>query len=288
MHLDVDQLSAFYRSPLGQIARQRIGQEVRGLWPKVTAERVAGIGHASPYLQPFVAEAERVVALMPAAAGVLHWPREGPNATALAFEEELPLPDSSIDRILMVHLLEGTRDPLAVMREAWRVLVPSGRLLAVVPYRSGPWARADHTPFGLGRPYSRGQLTALMGSALFEVHETRRFLFTPPSGRRMVLGSSQALERIGPRLWPRFAGMLAVAAQKEMVRGVRVSKPARGLGIFVPGLKPVRAVNMQAPDGARPRQPAGPAAPSASARADRAAVRPASCSLPAYDGSDRA
>ena len=49
---------------------------------------------------------ERVLALMPAAQGALEWPQGGPSLTALVFDEQLPLADSSIDRMLMVHLLE--------------------------------------------------------------------------------------------------------------------------------------------------------------------------------------
>ena len=44
----------------------------------------------------------------------------------------------------------------------WRVLAPSGRVI-VVPNRRGPWARADNTPFGHGRPYSRSQITNCCG-----------------------------------------------------------------------------------------------------------------------------
>ncbi len=36
----------------------------------------------------------------------MNWPVGDLSSTALVFEEELPLPDSSIDRILMVHSLE--------------------------------------------------------------------------------------------------------------------------------------------------------------------------------------
>jgi alpha-ketoglutarate-dependent 2,4-dichlorophenoxyacetate dioxygenase len=45
--------------------------------------------------------------------------------------------------------------------------MPEGRLLLIVPNRRGIWARLDSTPFGHGRPYSRGQLERLLGDALF-------------------------------------------------------------------------------------------------------------------------
>ncbi|WP_108658894.1 class I SAM-dependent methyltransferase [Acuticoccus kandeliae] len=239
MHLDVSELRGFYKTPLGRIARQIVSAELRAAWPSVKGERVVGIGHTTPYLRPLLGEADRVVALMPAAEGVLHWPSEGPNVTALANEDSLPLPDNSVDKILLIHVLETAKDPFAVLREAWRILVPSGLLFAVVPYRSGAWARADHTPMGLGRPFSRFQLCELMESAWLDPIAVRRFLFVPPSRRRFVLGSASVWERLGRKAMPSFAGMLGIEAQKTLVRGIPVNKPTRGLKIFAPALAPV-------------------------------------------------
>jgi SAM-dependent methyltransferase len=238
MHLDVTELRAFYKTPLGRIARQIVSAEIRSVWPKMDGERLVGLGHTTPFLRPYMADAERVLAMMPSAGGVHHWPREGPNVTALAQEDELPLPDNSVDRLLLVHVLESARDPFAVLREAWRVLVPAGRILVIVPCRTGPWAQADHTPMGLGRPYSRFQLCQLLESAWLEPKDVRRVLFVPPSRRRFLLGSASAFERFGRRFAPGLAGLLLVEAQKTLVRGLPV-KEQRGLKLFVPGLAPV-------------------------------------------------
>lgn len=237
MHLDVAELSAFYLTPLGRIARQIVSSEVRSVWPDTRSDRVVGLGHATPYLRPFLGEAERVLALMPAAEGVLHWPPEGPNLTALTYEDRLPLPDSSVDKILVIHLLEATKDPAEVLREVWRVLVPSGRVLAIVPYRAGAWARADATPMGLGRPFSRSQLTKLMENCWLDTVDVRRCLYVPPSHKRFILGSANAWERVGRRVVPRFAGLVAVEGRKTLSRGI----PARSrkLADLVPTLSPV-------------------------------------------------
>ena len=55
-----------------------------------------------------------------------------------------------------------------MMREAWRVLADSGRLIVVVPNRRGIWARFEQrSPFGHGHPYSQGQIKRLMRDSLF-------------------------------------------------------------------------------------------------------------------------
>src|SRR5262249_55714556 len=92
-------------------------------------------------------------AIMPAQQGVLHWPPEGPNAVTLADETELPLPDVSMDRVLLVHGLECSEHLRDMLREIWRVMTSSGRLLIVVPNRRGIWSRTDRPPLRRGPPF---------------------------------------------------------------------------------------------------------------------------------------
>ena len=103
---------------------------------------------------------ERVVALIPAQQGALKWPAEEGNIVSLVLEEGLPLPDVSVDRVLMIHSLEYSDQARKLLREVWRVMTEGGRVLIVVPNRRGIWARIDHTPFG------HGQLTAAQMSRL--------------------------------------------------------------------------------------------------------------------------
>ena len=85
-----------------------IRRRIRDIWPDVKGLGVLGVGYATPFLNPYRAEAALVVAAMPASQGVLHWPPEGGGLTLLTDEAELPLPDLSVDRVLLVHALENT------------------------------------------------------------------------------------------------------------------------------------------------------------------------------------
>ncbi|HVH83318.1 MAG TPA: methyltransferase domain-containing protein, partial [Steroidobacteraceae bacterium] len=159
MASDVVDLHEFYGSGLGQMARRLIRRKVRRIWPSAKGQRVLGVGYATPYLRQFRDEAQRVIAVMPAAQGVMRWPDGEPNLVTLADEAELPLPDLSADRVLLVHALEHSEQLRPLLREVWRVLADGGRLLVVAPNRRGIWARLDRTPFGQGLPYTMGQLS---------------------------------------------------------------------------------------------------------------------------------
>jgi len=87
-------------------------------------------------------------------------------------------------------------------------------LLIVVPNRRGIWARLDTTPFGHGRPYSRGQLERLLTEALFTPMEWTSALYMPPVDRQWLVRWATVFERIGARLWPGFAGVIIVEARQ--------------------------------------------------------------------------
>ncbi len=130
MSIDVVDLRNFYGQRLGVVARRFIGRGIRALWSDTRGQRVLGIGYATPYLGLFREEAERCLSFMPAAQGVVKWPSQKPALSALVDEFELPLADAAVDRVLLVHELEITHDPAALLREVWRVLASGGRLLS--------------------------------------------------------------------------------------------------------------------------------------------------------------
>lgn len=223
---DAVDLKEFYAGGLGRVARRMIIRRIRSLWPDVHGLSILGVGYATPFLGPFRAEAQRVLAVMPAGQGVVHWPTEGAGLAALADEAGLPFPDQSIDRVLIVHALECAEPPRPMMRELWRVLVDGGRVMVVVPNRRGVWARIERTPFGNGRPYSRGQLARALRDALFTPAEWATALYVPPIRSRMILSSAVAWEQIGQRWFSTFAGVVVAEATKQIYAGSFVADEA--------------------------------------------------------------
>jgi SAM-dependent methyltransferase len=238
MFVDVVDLRNFYAQGLGVVARRFIGRGIRSRWGDTHGQRLLGVGYATPYLGLFREEAERCLAFMPATQGVVKWPSSRPALTALVEETQWPLPDAAVDRVLLIHALEMADDPIALLREVWRVLAPNGRLLAVVPNRRGLWARIDTTPFGQGRPYSRAQITHILRETWFTPNGWGEALYVPPVARGWFLRSAVAWERTGATLSAPFAGVHIVEATKQVYRAIPARREKRKL---VPALKPVLA-----------------------------------------------
>ncbi|MBS0241146.1 MAG: methyltransferase domain-containing protein [Proteobacteria bacterium] len=234
MHTDVRQLLDFYGSPLGGTVRRILAHRIRARWRGCNGLSLMGLGFASPYLGSFRGEVVRLGALMPSTQGAVVWPSDGIVNTVVVDEDDLPLPDNSVDLMLVVHCLETAEHVRMLLREIWRVLSPEGRLLIVVPNRRGLWARFDLTPFGHGRPYSQHQLSMLLSEAMLTPIEWGAALHLPPFDNPLLLRSAATIERMGARVTPAFAGVLLVEARKELTSPIAKPALSRRLTELVP------------------------------------------------------
>jgi len=216
MRPDVIDLQGFYASRQGQLVRRLLVRQIRTLWPDLAGARVLGLGYAVPFVAPIAENAERVCLIMPQTQGVMRWPPERPNQVALAADDDLPLRDRSIDRVLMVHALESAEQVRPLLREVWRVLADGGEALIVVPNRRGLWCLSESTPFGYGRPFSSSQLKEVLRNNLFTPRRTHMALFMPPSRSRLLLRTALAWERVGLRWARHFAGVTLMTAEKQI------------------------------------------------------------------------
>lgn len=244
MHLDVLDLHGFYyRTQLGRVAQRAIRDRVVDLWPPMPGQTVAGYGFAVPLLRPYLGLSRRVIGLMPAPQGVMPWPAGEPNVSVLCEDASWPISTGFVDRLVLMHGLETTENPAALLDEAHRVLGPGGRALVIVPNRSGLWSRSDATPFGFGRPYSARQIEAQLKRAGFTPERSQTVLHVPPSQAHFWLRTANFWERAGRGLPWLSGGVLLVEASKQVYAPTRgglgavITRPIRvleGLGRPVP------------------------------------------------------
>lgn len=232
MRRDVLELREFYASPLGQATRGIVARRLNEAWDQAAGLDVLGVGYATPYLGAFHGSARRSLAAMPAAQGVEIWPARGGVLACLSDERQLPFPNALFDRVLVIHALEEADDPLALLREVWRVLSPSGRVILAAANRRGVWSNSESTPFGHGQPFTRRQLESLAREAELEPVAWSRALFGPPLQWSARLAFQ--LEPIGARLWPGLSGLILLEAVKQTfaVKPKGRRAPAR---VFAPG-----------------------------------------------------
>jgi SAM-dependent methyltransferase len=218
MHLDVQELRNFYyRSDLGRAAQKTVRAEIAKIWPEAKGQTVVGFGFAVPFLRPYLTDARRVIALMPGPQGVIHWPSDLPNISVLCEEIYWPVETGHVDKLLVMHGLETSEQPSALLEECWRVLGPGGSALFVVPNRAGLWSRSDKTPFGFGRPYSQGQLEMQLKIHNFMPVRHAMALHQHPSHRRFWRKTAGMWERLGGSLSIiAVGGVLMVEATKRV------------------------------------------------------------------------
>jgi SAM-dependent methyltransferase len=151
------------------------------------------------------------------------------NAGLLAEPDQLPFAENQFDVIVLPHTLEFQALPHEVLREAFRVLRPEGRLLITGfnPYslygikryfgreRSGPWAGEF---ISLSR--AKDWLT-LLG---FDIVGGQLDCYNVPANNDATLQRLDRLEYAGDHWWP-FAGGVYFLHAVKRVAGVRLLKP---------------------------------------------------------------
>ena len=242
MHLDVQELRDFYYgTTLGPAVQQCLRERILGFWPKteVKGQTIVGYGFAAPVLRPYLTSARRIVSLMPGPQGAMHWPAGQPNMSVLIDEAFWPIETNSADRLIVLHGLDASDHPGAVLEECYRVLSNDGRAIFVVPNRASLWSRRSGTPFSLSQPYSMGQLEKRLKWHGFDPVHHATALYQPPSDKRFWMKTGPIMEQVWQKI-PAWNGGGALLV--EVIK--KVPRPQRpGLGQIVqrnlPGFEPV-------------------------------------------------
>lgn len=227
-HLDFhcDTLKAFYDTPLGAYAQRSIKNKIKKMWPDMAGLSSLGIGYEAPF-SSVIKEASPTYhfALMPDRFACAHTTlTDVMEPTALVMPDDLPLDTASVDRIMAIHYLEEVASPSEALSELWRVLSGQGRLLLIVPNRSGFWTKAEHTPFGHGRPFSMAQLRRMLAEHDFTIERVDHALFRPPFPRIWSNKFLHYCDRLGKRFVPALGGVLIVEVKKQLYGGMVVGR----------------------------------------------------------------
>jgi hypothetical protein len=241
MSVDIVDLAKFYASPLGLYVQGNLAQSIGDIWSPPHDDVLLGYGYGAPLFADVWPDAEWQF-LMPAQTGVMVEHEGLAGHVTLVEESGLPLRDDSVNRFVGMHALETARHIETLLDEVWRVVVPNGRVLLVVPNRRGLWARGDATPFGSGRPFSRSQLRVHLIDAGFDILRLQPALMLPPFVPIAVMQKLSGLDRALQLLVPQLGGVWLVEAVKKVPAPL---KKKRRFGLAAGGwVRPVFSQNL--------------------------------------------
>ena len=139
--------------------------------------RVLDIGCADRWIEQYLPESSQYIGLdYPATGRSLY----GARPDVFADASRLPLPDASIDTVLLLEVLEHLRHPARALAEIARVLRPGGKLLLTMPFmypiHDAPHDYQRYTCHGLTREMEAAGLAANEPSATLGSVETAALL----------------------------------------------------------------------------------------------------------------
>ncbi|MDR0406607.1 MAG: class I SAM-dependent methyltransferase [Holosporales bacterium] len=217
MRPSAQDLSFFYASPLGRYVATEVSDLLKKWLSDLTlGKSIIGLGYASPYWEILHSCSDRKVLLM------IPPPQGAEPGACLVHEEMLPLADNSCEAVFLMHCLEFALDTKSVLRDVWRVLVPGGYILIIVPNIYGLWAHFDVTPFSLGQAFSESNMRHMLEDSGFSLKDCTSLLSIPWLSAKNFLHRHSMGAFTPTRIFP---GLLAVRCVKSIYCSI-LSRPS--------------------------------------------------------------
>lgn len=130
--------------------------------------------------------------------------------------DALPVQSESMDIVLLMHALETTRHPTAVLQEAHRVLRPNGLLIVFGWNPFGVWRLFQEGIPHHNRCYTASKIKRYLCKTRFEVATHQTLCFRPPVKSEETARSLLWLETVGQLLLPYAGAVYVLTATKNM------------------------------------------------------------------------
>jgi SAM-dependent methyltransferase len=134
----------------------------------------------------------------------------------------LPIASDSVDLVILMHHLSNTSEPHAVLREAYRVLIPEGKLVIIDFNPMSLWglrhllqAWLEHPPFN-GHYYTAGRIDDWMRLLGFDQHRHYRVGYLPPIQKRSFTRRLTWLEKGMKRWLPALSALNLMVYSKSV------------------------------------------------------------------------
>lgn len=209
-------LQDWYRTPLGQAVARAECAAVKRLLCNTFGYHLVQVGATDVFDDALAASRIRHRVTMSCGR-----PARPQGGGILGCETQFPLASVSIDAVFLPHSLDFTRDPLAVLRESERVLIPEGRILivgfnplSVWGLRRLLWSSRDQLPW-CGRFRSLLQVEDWLRLLGFAIEVREYDMFCLPTHGALGVRCHPA-DRLGRRFWSPLGGIYCVRAVKRV------------------------------------------------------------------------
>lgn len=218
---------AWYQTPLGSLCGELEGRAVLEMAAVKAGEKALDIGCGTGYFSLMLARAGAEVTGVDRSGAMVAFAEEKARREGIAADFQvanagsLPFPPESFDLVTGVTALCFAEAPERVLREARRVLKPSGRIVIGELNALSPWAVARRIK-GLVRPsvyrharfFRPAELERLLTASGFLITARRTLLYFPPLNSPLLLSRYQWFERTGERLFPGGGAFIAESGVK--------------------------------------------------------------------------
>jgi len=134
----------------------------------------------------------------------------------------LPIASDSVDLVILMHHLSDTSEPHAILREAFRVLIPEGKLVIIDFNPKSLWGLRhffqswlEHVPFK-GHFYTAKRIDDWMRLLGFDQSQLHRVGYLPPIQKPAIVRHLSWLEK-GMRNWlPLFGALNLMVYSKNI------------------------------------------------------------------------
>ncbi|GAB4392905.1 MAG: class I SAM-dependent methyltransferase [Gammaproteobacteria bacterium] len=210
----LQQLAHWYQQPLGNAVRQAEQEQLMHVLPSLFGLNIVQLGLPSQpqWLDP-----------SPVNTKIIALPYTDTNAQLITDVDQIALDTDSIDVVLLPHILEAVDQPISVLADIQRILIPEGHLIIL---GFNPWSLwgISHALLGKRRLFSwheRYISLAKLRQNLINLDFTMRliapYFYRPALTHPRLLRTSFFLEKVGQFVWPYPGGGYIVVAQKHVI-----------------------------------------------------------------------
>jgi SAM-dependent methyltransferase len=170
---------------------------------------------------------------------VPQWEPDLPDAVVAALPHEIPLPENSMDLVVLHHTLDFASFPHQTLREVSRTLKSGGHLLILGFNPFSLWGlrrllNRDHSAPWNGRFITSARIEDWLGLLDFRLDKTIYSFYRMPIQQWARSKNPGSLEKIGAGFQLPLGAYYSIFAQKQVGAGIAIKpqwKPSKSIGM---------------------------------------------------------